>query len=70
MSAKYGLDLKHSYAYGDSAADAAMLAAVGNPFAVNPSFGLRRIAARRDWPIVSWETEQRQVTSSCFEVWP
>lgn len=51
------LDLSQCWAYGDSAEDRWMLAAVGNPVAVNPVSPLRRIARKRGWPI--WRTSNR-----------
>lgn len=33
----YNIDLSHSYAYGDTTGDYTMLAAVGNPTAINPN---------------------------------
>ena len=47
-----GYDLEQCYAYSDSLTDIPMLETVGHPFAVNPDRGLRREAAKRDWPIV------------------
>jgi len=54
LAAQYELDLSRSFAYGDSSGDIKMLAAVGNPRAVNPAFSLRRIARVRRWPIERW----------------
>jgi HAD superfamily hydrolase (TIGR01490 family) len=54
VAARDGLDLSRSFAYGDSSGDIAMLAAVGNPRAVNPAFSLRRIARVRRWPTERW----------------
>ena len=42
------------YAYSDSATDVPMLEAVGHPFAVNADRALRRIAAERDWPTLTF----------------
>ena len=50
LAAKRGYDLETSYAYSDSATDVPMLEGVGHPFAVNPDRALRKIAAERDWP--------------------
>ncbi|HEY6467030.1 MAG TPA: HAD-IB family hydrolase [Candidatus Acidoferrales bacterium] len=50
----YAIDLRKSYAYGDSLNDLAMLECVGNPAAVNPCRKLRRIAASRRWEIIEW----------------
>jgi HAD superfamily hydrolase (TIGR01490 family) len=49
-----GYDLSRSYAYSDSATDVPMLEAVGHPFAVNADRALRRIAAERDWPTLTF----------------
>jgi HAD superfamily hydrolase (TIGR01490 family) len=54
------LDLAHCYAYGDSANDRWLLAAVGRPFAVNPSPELARISETLGWPAVSWAGEENQ----------
>lgn len=53
-AAECNLDLARSFAYGNSAADAAMLALTGYPRAVNPSLCLCRIAARRRWIVEYW----------------
>src|SRR5207244_194541 len=47
-----GIDLKASCAFSDSSADVPMLTAVGNPVATNPTWRLRRIALRNNWPIL------------------
>jgi putative phosphoserine phosphatase / 1-acylglycerol-3-phosphate O-acyltransferase len=54
LGAQMGFDLKRSYAYGDSAQDWWLLDAVGNPWAVNPSPGLSRVAQQKNWPVVWW----------------
>jgi HAD superfamily hydrolase (TIGR01490 family) len=40
--------------YSDHVSDAPVLEWADEPFAVNPSGGLRRLAARRGWQIVDW----------------
>jgi len=45
-------DLSQSKAYSDSFSDRAMLEAVGQPTAVNPDRRLKRLARRRNWPIL------------------
>lgn len=50
-----GLDLSRCYAYGDSIADAPMLAEVGNPVAVNPSRRLLRLARQQGWRVERWQ---------------
>ena len=57
LAEEMGLDLSQCWAYGDSSEDRWMLAAVGNPVAMNPAFPLRRIARKRGWPI--WRTSDR-----------
>jgi len=49
---KYGADLSQSKAYSDSFSDAPMLESVGNPVVVNPDRRLKRVAAKRGWPIL------------------
>jgi HAD superfamily hydrolase (TIGR01490 family) len=51
MAVSRGLDLQGSTAYSDSHSDLPFLEAVGNPVAVNPDRGLRRIASVRGWPV-------------------
>jgi HAD superfamily hydrolase (TIGR01490 family) len=54
LADEHGYDLAASYAYSDSVTDIPMLEAVGHPFAVNPDRALRRIAAERDWPTLTF----------------
>lgn len=54
FAAARGYDRAASFAYGDSSSDAAMLALVGHPVAVNPSRKLRRAAAAAGWAVVEW----------------
>ncbi|MFG2226099.1 HAD-IB family hydrolase [Streptomyces sp. NPDC048644] len=54
LAASEGYDLDRSFAYSDSATDVPMLEAVGNPCAVNPDRALRREAAARGWPVLSF----------------
>lgn len=49
-----GIDLAASWAYGDSINDAAMLAAVGTPVAVNADRALAAMAAQRGWATRRW----------------
>lgn len=53
------IDLDDSFAYSDSATDVPMLACVGHPCAVNPDRALARVAAERDWPVLSFTTKVR-----------
>jgi HAD superfamily hydrolase (TIGR01490 family) len=49
------LDLDRCYAYGDSLNDKELLAAVGNPAAVNPSKKLASLALSQGWPMLAWK---------------
>ncbi|HET7573092.1 MAG TPA: HAD-IB family hydrolase [Gaiellaceae bacterium] len=49
-----GFDLADSTAYSDSHTDVPFLEAVGNPVAVNPDRGLRRVAVERGWPVLEF----------------
>jgi putative phosphoserine phosphatase/1-acylglycerol-3-phosphate O-acyltransferase len=42
--------------YSDSIHDLPLLTAVGSPVVVNPDVRLRRYAAKRSWPILSFRT--------------
>jgi HAD superfamily hydrolase (TIGR01490 family) len=55
LAAEMGINLARSYAYGDSAMDRWLLAAVGRPVAVNASKELLRVAQGRNWPTLLWE---------------
>ena len=55
-AATQGLDLQRSFAYADSHSDLPMLAAVGNPVAVQPDITLYRHAKKAHWPIVDWSS--------------
>jgi HAD superfamily hydrolase (TIGR01490 family) len=52
---KNNIDLKESFAFGDSYADLEMLECVGHPVAVNPDSTLRRIASQRGWQVEKWK---------------
>jgi HAD superfamily hydrolase (TIGR01490 family) len=54
LAALHGYDLSRSYAYSDSQTDAPMLEAVGHPYVVNPDRSLRRLAAERGWPVLTF----------------
>ncbi len=54
LAAERGLDLEHSFAFGDSTNDRFMLEAVGRPYTVNPSRGLLKLARANDWPVLKW----------------
>lgn len=50
----HGADLKASYGYGDSHADAAWLSLVGTPTAISPDLGLFSVAKKNRWRITDW----------------
>lgn len=54
IAAELKIDLAQCYAYGDSANDRWLLAAVGQPVAVNPSNELGRTARERGWAVLHW----------------
>src|SRR5690606_32471506 len=54
-----GYDLSRCYAYSDSVTDVPMLETVGQPHAVNPDRALRKEAAARGWPVLSFERPVR-----------
>jgi HAD superfamily hydrolase (TIGR01490 family) len=56
MAAERGYSLPGCYAYSDSVTDLPLLEAVGHPRVVNPDRALRRIAAVRGWPVLSFST--------------
>lgn len=51
LAKERGLDLTHSYGYGDSLNDVPLLETVGNPCAINPDLRLRRYAKSRHWDL-------------------
>ena len=54
LAERRGYDLARSYAYSDSITDLPMLEIIGHPHAVNPDKELRRQAAARGWPVLSF----------------
>jgi len=54
LAAERGYDLRRCFAYSDSSTDVPMLEVVGHPHAVNPDRELRRAAAARGWPVLSF----------------
>ena len=59
LAAERGYRLTGCYAYSDSITDLPMLEAVGHPVAVNPDRALRRGAAGRGWPVLSFPEPAR-----------
>lgn len=64
LAEEISLDLPRCWAYGNSAQDRWMLAAVGNPVAVNPSPRLAMTAKKRGWPVLRWRLERHLTQSS------
>ncbi len=54
LAAREGYALEHCYAYSDSVTDLPMLEAVGHPTVVNPDRALRKEAAARGWPVLTF----------------
>jgi HAD superfamily hydrolase (TIGR01490 family) len=54
LAESWCLDPAQCAAYGDSANDRWMLESVGRPYAVNPTYSLRRIAQLYHWPVIVW----------------
>src|SRR6476620_8795215 len=54
LAAREGYALEHCYAYSDSITDLPMLEAVGHPTVVNPDRALRKEAAARGWPVLTF----------------
>lgn len=52
LAETHGIDLRHSYAYGDSMGDLQMLALVGHPACVNPDARLIAEARARGWRVL------------------
>lgn len=54
LAAREGYPLEHCYAYSDSITDLPMLQSVGHPTVVNPDRALRKEAAARGWPVLTF----------------
>ena len=54
LALREGYPLEHCYAYSDSITDLPMLEAVGHPAVVNPDRALRKEAAAREWPALTF----------------
>jgi HAD superfamily hydrolase (TIGR01490 family) len=54
LAAEFGYDLSRCYAYSDSITDLPLLEAVGRPTVINPDRALRREAAQRGWPVLTF----------------
>ncbi|MET1072406.1 MAG: HAD-IB family hydrolase [Umezawaea sp.] len=54
LAQKHGYDLEDCFAYSDSVSDLPLLEVVGHPTAVNPDRALRKVAAQRGWPVLTF----------------
>jgi len=54
LAAENGYRLDQCHAYSDSIADLPLLTAVGHPTVVNPDRALRKEAAARGWPVLTF----------------
>jgi HAD superfamily hydrolase (TIGR01490 family) len=61
LAESYGLDLRHCYAYSDSANDLPLLSLVGHPCAINPDRRLRQHAGGHGWQVRDYRTGRRAV---------
>ena len=55
LAEAHNIDLSHSYAYGNHQSDIPLLELVGNPFVVEPTRPLRKVAMRRNWPVLGFK---------------
>jgi HAD superfamily hydrolase (TIGR01490 family) len=61
LAEREGIDLRASYAYGDSLNDLPMMRSVGHPCPINPDVRLRRHAKEIGWPIREFRGRSRRV---------
>jgi HAD superfamily hydrolase (TIGR01490 family) len=54
VAEEHGYDLADCHAYSDSITDLPLLEVVGHPTVVNPDRGLRKVAAQRGWPVLTF----------------
>ncbi|WNV91717.1 HAD-IB family hydrolase [Umezawaea sp. Da 62-37] len=54
LAQKHGYDLEDCFAYSDSVSDLPLLEVVGHPTVVNPDRALRKVAAQRGWPVLTF----------------
>jgi HAD superfamily hydrolase (TIGR01490 family) len=54
LAEKFDYDLTKCYAYSDSVTDLPLLEAVGHPTVVNPDRALRKVAAQKGWPVLTF----------------
>ena len=54
LALKAKIDLASSYAYGNHQSDIPLLKLIGNPYAVEPTEPLRKVALANKWPILTY----------------
>jgi len=54
LARKVNIDLASSYAYGNHQSDLPLLELIGNPYVVEPTEPLRRVALANKWPILTY----------------
>jgi len=54
LARKMNIDLGSSYAYGNHQSDLPLLKLIGNPYAVEPTEPLRKVALANKWPILTY----------------
>jgi HAD superfamily hydrolase (TIGR01490 family) len=54
LAEEHDIDLRNSYAYGNHHSDIPLLEIVGHPYAVEPTWPLKKIAIKNNWPILSF----------------
>ena len=55
LAKTHNIDFSQSYAYGNHQSDIPLLELVGNPFVVEPTRPLLKVAKRRDWPVLKFK---------------
>ncbi len=54
LARKVNIDLASSYAYGNHQSDLPLLELIGNPYVVEPTEPLRKVALANKWPILTY----------------
>jgi HAD superfamily hydrolase (TIGR01490 family) len=54
LARKMNIDLPSSYAYGNHQSDLPLLKLIGNPYVVEPTEPLRKVALANNWPILTY----------------
>jgi phosphoserine phosphatase len=54
LAKQANIDLTASFAYGNHQSDLPLLEAVGNPYVVEPTEPLKKVAQKRRWPVLTY----------------